>query len=110
MLQTIHYPNEIRNITTTPNLPSNEDHPIQKQELTAAINLIHHLTNPFEQELFTDEYKEALTELIENKIEQQEKTETISPAPNIINIMETLQASIEQAKIKRDNKKEQEAN
>ena len=75
----------------------------------AAMNLIHHLTNPFEQEMYTDEYKEALTELIENKIEQQEKTETISPAPNIINIMETLQASIEQAKIKRDNKTEKEA-
>ncbi len=73
MLQTIHYPNEIRDITNTPNLPSNENYPIQKQELTAAINLIHHLTNPFEQELYTDEYKEALTELIENKIEQQEK-------------------------------------
>ena len=37
------------------------------------MNLIHHLTNPFEQEMYTDEYKEALTELIENKIEQQEK-------------------------------------
>ncbi|GAB6452382.1 hypothetical protein bcgnr5390_53920 [Bacillus luti] len=35
---------------------------------------------------------------------------SISPAPNIINIMKTLQASIEQAKIKRENKKEQEAN
>ncbi|MGG8396858.1 Ku protein, partial [Bacillus cereus] len=86
-----------------------ENYPIQKQELTAAINLIHHLTNPFEQEMYTDEYKEALTELIENKIEQQEKTETISPTPNIINIMETLQASIEQAKIKRENKAEKEA-
>ncbi|MCZ2990934.1 hypothetical protein NYY86_22710, partial [Acinetobacter baumannii] len=75
----------------------------------AAINLIHHLTNPFEQEMYTDEYKEALTELIENKIEQQEKTETISPTPNIINSMETLQASIEQAKIKRENKAEKEA-
>ena len=49
--------------------------------------------------MYTDEYKEALTELIENKIEQQEKPKQ-SPTPNIINIMETLQASIEQAKIK----------
>ena len=110
MLQTIHYPNEIRDITNTPNLPSNENYPIQKQELTAAINLIHHLTNPFEQEMYTDEYKEALTELIEEKIEQQEKTETISPAPNIINIMETLQASIEQAKIKETIKQKKRPN
>ena len=31
MLQTIHYPNEIRAITNTPNLPSNENYPIQNK-------------------------------------------------------------------------------
>ena len=31
MLQTIHYPNEIRDITNTPNLPSNENYPIQNK-------------------------------------------------------------------------------
>ncbi|MGR5996519.1 hypothetical protein ACT7DF_04845 [Bacillus cereus] len=60
--------------------------------------------------MYTDEYKEALTELIENKIEQQEKTKTISPTPNIINIMETLQASIEQAKIKEKIKQKKRPN
>ena len=78
MLQTIHYPNEIRAITNTPNLPSNENYPIQNKNSPQRINLIHHLTNPFEQEMYTDEYKEALTELIENKIEQQENRNNLS--------------------------------
>ena len=59
--------------------------------------------------MYTDEYKEALTELIENKIEQQENR-NISPTPNIINIMETLQASIEQAKIKEKIKQKKRPN
>ena len=60
ILQTIHYPNEIRDITNTPNLPSNENYPIQKQELTAAINLIHHLTNPFEKRCIQMSIKKPL--------------------------------------------------
>lgn len=89
-----------------PGLPNNEEHPIHKQELTTAINLIHHLTTPFEPEEYVDEYKEALTDFIEEKIEQQEKDETIYPNPNIINILETLNASIEQVKQQKGKKKE----
>ncbi|HEK9101746.1 Ku protein [Bacillus pfraonensis] len=107
ILQTIHYPNEIRNIKHTPNLPSTEEHPIQKQELTTAMNLIHHLTHPFKPEEYTDEYREALADLIEEKIEHQEKNEPISSSTNIINIMETLNASIEQIERQKEKKKEE---
>ncbi|MGE7636143.1 Ku protein [Bacillus paramycoides] len=106
ILQTIHYPDEIRNIKNMPGLPKNEEHPIQKQELTTAMNLIHHLTTPFEPEEYVDEYKEALIGFIEEKIEQQEKNETIYPNLNIINIIETLNASIEQVKQQKGKKKE----
>lgn len=109
ILQTIHYPNEIRNIKHTPNLPHFEENPIQKKELTAAMNLIHHLTHPFDPDAYTDQYTEALTHLIEEKVEQQEKNETISPTTSIINIMETLNASIEQIK-QQQIKKKQEIN
>ena len=108
MLQTIHYPNEIRDITNTPNLPSNENYPIQKQELTAAINLIHHLTNPFEQEMYTDEYKEALTELIEEKIEQQEKRKQ-SLLLQTSSILWRHYKQVLNKQNKRDNKTEKEA-
>ncbi|PEA29544.1 hypothetical protein COL47_30545 [Bacillus toyonensis] len=107
ILQTIHYPDEIRNIKNMPGLPNNEDYPIHKQELTTAINLIHHLTTPFGPEEYVDEYKEALTDFIEEKIEQQEQNETIYSNPNIINITETLNASIEQVKQQKGKKKEE---
>ncbi|EOP49369.1 hypothetical protein IKQ_05186 [Bacillus cereus VDM053] len=89
-----------------PGLPKNEEHPIHKQELATAINLIHHLTTPFEPEEYVDEYKEVLINFIEEKIEQQEKNETIYPNPNIINIIETFNASIEQVKQQKDKKTE----
>lgn len=105
ILQTIHYPDEIRNIKNMPDLPKFEENPIQKQELTTAMNLIHHLTTPFKPEEYADEYKEALFNLIEEKIEKQEKNEIISPTKNIINIMETLNASIEQVKQQKEKNK-----
>jgi DNA end-binding protein Ku len=89
-----------------PGLPNNEEHPIHKQELTTAMNLIHHLTTPFKTEEYADEYKEALTDLIEEKIDQQEKNEIISPTTNIINIMETFNASIEQVKQQKEKNTE----
>ncbi|MGF9955036.1 MULTISPECIES: non-homologous end joining protein Ku [Bacillus] len=107
ILQTIHYPDEIRNIKNMPGLPKNEEYPIHKQELTTAMNLIHHLTTPFEPEEYIDEYKEVFTDFIEEKIEQQEKNEIIYPNTNIINIIETLNASIEQVKQQKDKKKEE---
>lgn len=90
-----------------PGLPKNEEYPIHKQELTTAMNLIHHLTTPFEPEEYIDEYKEVFTDFIEEKIEQQEKNEIIYPNTNIINIIETLNASIEQVKQQKDKKKEE---
>ncbi|MCP1122508.1 Ku protein [Bacillus sp. 3103sda1] len=98
MLQTIHYSDEIRKVESIPNLPKHEETPLQKQELIAAMNLIHHLTTPFTPEEYTDEYREALLDLIEEKVEHHEKTETIFQSKNIVDIMATLNASIEQTK------------
>ncbi len=106
ILQTIHYPDEIRNIKNMSGLPNNEEHPIHKQELTTPINLIHQLTTPFEPEEYVDEYKETLTDFMEEKIEQQEKDETKYINLNIINVIYKLNASIEQIKQQKGKKKE----
>jgi DNA end-binding protein Ku len=42
---------------------------------------------------------------VEEKIEKQEQNKIISPTKNIINIMETLNASIEQVKQKKEKNK-----
>ncbi|MDM5187246.1 Ku protein [Bacillus sp. DX4.1] len=106
ILQTIHYPDEIRNIRDIPDLPKNEETPLQKQEVVTAMNLIHHLTTPFVPEEYTDEYREALLDFIEEKIGKQQETEIMSHPKDIINIMETLNASIEEVKQQTIKKKE----
>ena len=101
ILETIHYPNEVRSIKQVPNLPSEEQVTIQMKELIAASTLINQLTVPFVPEDYIDEYRTALLDLIETKIENEEVQEKsiLNPTKeNIVNIMEALNMSIEQTK------------
>jgi DNA end-binding protein Ku len=101
ILETIHYPNEVRSIKQVPNLPSEEQVTIQMKELIAASTLINQLTVPFVPEDYIDEYRTALLDLIETKIENEEVQERsiLNPTKeNIVNIMEALNMSIEQTK------------
>lgn len=101
VLETIHYPDEVRSIKQVPNLPSEEQVTIQMKEIIAATTLINQLTVPFVPEDYTDEYRTALLDLIETKIEKEEVQvrSVVNPKKeNIINIMEALNMSIEQTK------------
>ena len=101
ILETIHYPDEVRSIKQVPNLPSEEQVTIQMKELIAASTLINQLTVPFVPEDYTDEYRTALLDLIETKIEKEEVQvrSVVNPKKeNIISIMEALNMSIEQTK------------
>ena len=84
-----------------PNLPPEEQVTIQMKELIAASTLINQLTVPFVPEDYIDEYRTALLDLIETKIENEEVQEKsiLNPTKeNIVNIMEALNMSIEQTK------------
>lgn len=101
ILETIHYPDEVRSITQVPNLPSEQEVTIQRKELVAATTLINELTVPFIPEDYTDEYRTALLDLIEEKIENEEVE--VKPVINpkkvdLKNILDALNASIEQTK------------
>ncbi|AZV44002.1 Ku protein [Peribacillus asahii] len=101
ILETIHYPDEVRSIQQVPNLPSEEQVTIQMKELIAATTLINQLTVPFVPEDYKDEYRTALLDLIETKIEKEDVQvkSVINPnKENIISIMEALNKSIEQTK------------
>jgi len=101
ILETIHYPDEVRSIQQVSNLPSEEQVTIQMKELIAATTLINQLTVPFVPEDYKDEYRTALLDLIETKIEKEdvEVKSVINPnKENIISIMEALNKSIEQTK------------
>ncbi|USK68868.1 Ku protein [Peribacillus asahii] len=101
ILETIHYPDEVRSIQQVSNLPSEEQVTVQMKELIAATTLINQLTVPFVPEDYKDEYRTALLDLIETKIEKEDVQvkSVINPnKENIISIMEALNKSIEQTK------------
>jgi DNA end-binding protein Ku len=97
VLETIYWPDEVRNAEMVPDLPANVE--LDKKELEIAVQLIEQLTTPFEPEKFKDDYRTALMELIHSKVLNEEfKVAKAAPQANIINLMEALQASIEQTK------------
>lgn len=100
--ETIHYPDEVRNVTDVPNVP--EASANSEKELDTAKMLIEQLTTVFEPEKYTDEYRTALLELIEQK---KNNEETTTPAATekgkpttegATNLMDALQASLDRAK------------
>jgi DNA end-binding protein Ku len=101
VMETIHYPDEVRNATDVPNVPSEDK--VTKKELDTAILLIDQLTTEFEPEKYTDEYRTALLELIESK---RTGKETVTPSEkeavsNVTDLMAALQASIDRTKPKK---------
>ncbi|WP_042355405.1 Ku protein [Bacillus rubiinfantis] len=102
VMETIHYPDEVRKAADVPNVPSEDK--VTKKELDTAILLIDQLTSLFEPEKYTDEYRTALLELIESK-RQGKETVTAkvkeAAAANVTDLMAALQASIDRTKPKK---------
>ncbi len=101
VMETIHYPDEVRDVGEVPNVPAEDK--IAEKELDTAILLIDQLTTDFQPEKFTDEYRNALLALIESK---RMGKETVVPAAreaatNVTDLMAALQASIDRTKPKK---------
>lgn len=98
VVETIHYPDEVRNVEEVPNVPENVE--VAKKELDVAKMLIDQLTTEFEPEKYQDDYRTALLDLIEEKKNNEETTTAKdTPAPdNVTNLMDALQASLDRAK------------
>jgi DNA end-binding protein Ku len=98
VMETIHYPDEVRNVEEVPNVPTEDK--VTNKELDTAILLIDQLTSDFQPEKYTDQYRSALLDLIESKRMGQE---TVMPAAkeaasNVTDLMAALQASIDRTK------------
>ncbi len=100
VMETIHYPDEVRKAIDVPNVPT--DDKVTKKELDTAILLIDQLTTDFIAEKYIDEYRTALTELIEEKRTGKEMVTTVQkdPTRNVTDLMAALQASIDRTKPK----------
>lgn len=99
VVETIHYPDEVRAVSDVPNVPSQET--VGRKELDTAKLLIDQLTTKFEPEKYKDDYRTALMELIEAKKNNEEVAtgkETEGKPDNVVNLMDALQESLNRAK------------
>ena len=98
VMETIHYPDEVRNVKDVPSVPEKTD--VNEQELKTAIMLIDQLTTEFDPEKYEDDYREAILKLIESKITNEQGTTTPKEGEknNVVDLMSALQASIERTK------------
>lgn len=98
VVETIHYPDEVRDVQDVPNVPEQKE--VVKKELDTAKLLIEQLTNPFDPEKYKDEYRTSLLTLIEEKKKKEEVVSTnVKETPdNVTNLMDALQASLDKAK------------
>ncbi|MFB6466168.1 Ku protein [Cytobacillus sp. Hz8] len=104
VMETIHYPDEVRAAEDVPNVPSGDK--VTKKELDTAILLIDQLTTEFEPEKYKDDYRTALLDLIEakrtgNKVVTSAEKEVKS---NVTDLMAALQASIDRTKPVKETK------
>ncbi len=103
LMETIHFPDEVRNVGDVPNIPAEDS--VVKKELDTALLLVDQLTTAFDPDKYTDEYRTALMELIEEKksgsvtVAKLEK-QAISPS-NTTDLMAALQASLDKTKKKK---------
>ncbi|GIO19599.1 non-homologous end joining protein Ku [Oceanobacillus oncorhynchi subsp. incaldanensis] len=99
VVETIHYPDEVREVGDVPNVPSQES--VGKKELDTAKLLIEQLTTEFEPKKYKDNYRTALMELIEAKKNNEEVEigkDTKEKPDNVVNLMDALQESLDRAK------------
>jgi len=97
VLETLFYPDEIR--IEEQEAPDVE---VSQRELEMAFTLIELLHEPFDPERYHDEYRRALMEVIQAKLDGQEIAEAPAPVPaNVTDLMSALKASVEAAKKRR---------
>jgi DNA end-binding protein Ku len=98
VMETIHFPDEVRKTVDVPNVPA--DDKVTEKELETAIMLIDQLTTEFEPDKYKDDYRTALLELIEAKRTGKELVTPTEkePVSNVTDLMAALQASIDRTK------------
>ena len=104
LLSTLYWPDEIRALGDL-DLPDEEPE-LKPAEMKMAAQLIEAMTGEFDPAAFRDEYREALMQVIESKIEGRETVE-IEPAEEptkLVDLMAALQASVNAATSAREAK------
>lgn len=93
----LRYPNEVRNITEVPMLNQVK---ADKDQLKLAKTLVDSMTVRFADIEMKDHYTEALKQIIDAKVAGKEVVMVAEEAPEVVDIMTALKASIDAAKKK----------
>ena len=98
VMETMIWPDEVRE-------PSfgflDSDVDLRPQERSMAESLVNSMSGDFDPNEYTDNYREALQQVIDAKIEGREVVETEEKQPsagNVVDLMSALRASVEAAK------------
>ncbi|KEO84311.1 Ku protein [Tumebacillus flagellatus] len=93
VMESIYYPDEVRLTTQLPSIPAVGA--VDENEMRVAKQLIESLATTFDPEQYRDEYRTALMEAIEQKVEGQEITTAQAPQRDQIqDLMAALQQSL----------------
>jgi DNA end-binding protein Ku len=97
LLSTLYWPDEIRALGEL-DLPD-EEQELKPAELKMASQLIDAMTGEFDPAQYRDEYREALMQVIESKIEGREtvEAEPTEEPTKLVDLMAALQASVNAA-------------
>ena len=96
LLYKLRYPKEIRNMGNVPNLE--EEQEVDKEQIKMAKTLVDSMSKKFEDIKLEDKYTDALKEMIHNKIEGKEVVSVGEEEPEVVDIMDALKKSIDEAK------------
>ena len=97
ILETMYWPDEIRS-TGSLDLPGGAEAKVRAKELDMARSLVESLADKFRPESYADEYRNALEELIEQKMRgETRRAKRRKPEPKVIDLMDALRASVDQA-------------
>ena len=94
MLHTMYFADEVRDFGE---IDKGESAKIKDGELDLALQLINELANDeFTPERYTDEYRQRVLEMVEQKVEGQEVTvaEPAAPRAQVIDLMDALKQSL----------------
>lgn len=101
LLNTLFWPDEIRT-TGELKIPTDEEVKIADRELKMAISLVENLISDYHPEQYRDDYREALLEVINAKIEGRETAAPPTPQPKLGDLLDQLKASVEATKKRRE--------
>ncbi len=96
----LRYPHELREVAGVPDTSKREAP--DPAQMALATQLVQSLSMPFEKVVFKDHFRDAILELVDKKVKgkQTVKVESDEDDKPVVDIMEALKRSIEEAKKK----------